>query len=399
MDIKQEDITTLHELTVNKDVLIKTIKDLSSDRPVALVLPMLYQEIKSVSLGKIITALNKCDYLNEVIIPLAAPNKDKFQEVKKFFSQLKIPKLVVWCDGPAVETLLQELKEKGLDFLDYKGKGRDAWLAMGIASLKNYAIVLHDADIASYNETYPAKLAYPLLEPELDFKFNKGYYARINFDKNLMYGRVYRLFLHPLLNAIAEEIQPEPAFIKYLKAFRYPLSGEFALTRDLALDIDIPGDWGLEIGILAEMYRNVAQKRICQTDLGFYEHKHRDISNASKGLTRMTQDIFKTLLRVLIETDNIQINKSFLTTLLVTYRRKAQDCIRQYHADAHYNNLIYDRHEEETTMEKFSKNIIDAGLQYLDKPVGTRIPDWLRTMSAARRMRERLLECVIEEND
>lgn len=399
MDIKQEDITTLHELAVDKNTLIKTIKDLSVDRPVALVMPMLYQEIKSAALKKILEELNKCDYLNEVIIPLAAPNKNKFQEVKKFFSQLHIPKMIVWCDGPGVEELLLELKEKGLDFLRYKGKGRDAWLAMGIASLNNYAIVLHDADIVSYDATYPAKLAYPLLEQELDFKFNKGYYARIDFQKKVMYGRVYRLFLHPLLIAIAEEIQPEPNFVKYLKAFRYPLSGEFALTRDLALDIDIPGDWGLEIGILAEMYRNVAKKRICQSDLGFYEHKHREVNTPAKGLVKMTGDIFKTLLRVLIETDNIQINKSFLTTLLVSYRRKAQDCIRQYHADAHFNNLIYDRHEEETIVEKFSNNIVAAGLQYLEKPVGTRIPDWLRTMSASRRMRERLREHAIEEND
>ena len=214
-----------------------------------------------------------------------------------------------------------------------------------------------------------------------------------------MYGRVFRLFLHPLLSALSDELGTEPDFVRYLKAFRYPLSGEFALTRDLALDIDIPGDWGLEIGILAEMYRNVAQKRICQTDLGFYEHKHREVDKSGKGLIRMTQDIFKTLLRVLIETDKIQINDSFLTTLLVTYVRKAQDCIRQYHADAHYNNLYYDRHEEETIMEDFSKTIIQAGHQYLKEPVGTRIPDWLRTMSVTREIRENLMEIVLEENE
>lgn len=113
----------------------------------------------------------------------------------------------------------------------------------------------------------------------------------------------------------------------------------------------------------------------------------------------MTHDIFKTLLRVLIETDNIQITESFLTTLLVTYVRKTQDCIRQYHADAHYNNLHYDRHQEEIIMEKFSKTIIEAGHEYLKEPVGTRIPDWLRTMSAIREIREKLMEIVLEENE
>ncbi len=399
MDIKQEEITTLHGLRVDKKELIRSIKDIVIERPASVVMPMLYRETKSDALGNIIKGLNKCNYLKEVVIPLSASSNDEFKKVKKFFSKLEIPKLVIWCDGPKIEKLLIELKEEGLDFLKYKGKGRDVWLAFGIASLHSYAIVLHDADIYSYDELFPAKLLYPILEPELDFKFNKGYYARINFEKNVMYGRVFRLFLHPLLQALVEEIGFEPDFIRFLRSFRYPLSGEFALTSDLSLDVDIPGDWGLEIGILAEMYRNVARKRICQTDLGFYEHKHQRIGDSEKGLTKMTRDILKTLLRVLIETGHIQISQSFLRSLLVLYRRRAQDCIRQYHADAHYNNLEYDRHLEETVVERFSKNILKAGAEYIEKPVGTWLPDWLRTMSAKKKIRRRLLDIVVEDNE
>lgn len=399
MDIKQEETTTLHDLCVNKKELIKSIRDTVIERPVSIVMPMLYREIKSEALNNIIKGLNKCDYLKEVIIPLSTRSSDEFEKVKRFFSTLKLPKLVIWCDGPKIGELLIELKEEGLDFLKYKGKGRDVWLAFGIASLHSYAIVTHDADIHTYDELFPAKLLYPILEPELDFKFNKGYYARISFEKNVMYGRVFRLFLHPLLQALVDEIGFEPDFIRFLRSFRYPLSGEFALTSDLSLDVDIPGDWGLEIGILAEMYRNVARKRICQTDLGFYEHKHRKIGGSEKGLIRMTRDILKTLLRVLIETDHIQISKTFLTSLLVSYRRRAQDCIRQYHADAHFNNLEYDRHLEETIVERFSKNILEAGIEYLEKPVGRRIPDWLRTMSARKKIRKRLFDIVVEDNE
>jgi hypothetical protein len=32
------------------------------------------------------------------------------------------------------------------------------------------------------------------------------------------------------------------------------------------------------------------------------------------------------------------------------------------------------------------------------KPVGTRMPDWLRTISARKKFREELLDIVIEEN-
>ena len=129
-----------------------------------------------------------------------------------------------------------------------------------------------------------------------------------------------------------------PNFVRFLRSFRYPLSGEFALTSDLARDVDIPGDWGLEIGVMAEMYRNVSHKRICQTDLGFYEHKHQKIGSGERGLTKMSGDILKTLLRVLIEEDNIQISRESLISIRVLYQRHAQDYIRKYHADALFNN-------------------------------------------------------------
>jgi len=398
MDVKQEETTTLHELCVNKKKLMKSVRDAAAERPVSIVMPMLYREIKSHALGNIVMQLNKCDYVKEVIIPLAAKDEQEFKHVKQFFSELEIPKLVMWCNGPKIEKLLNELKAEGLNLLKYRGKGRDVWLALGIASLRSYAIALHDADIRGYSEMIPTKLLYPLVEPELDFKFNKGYYARVNLEKNIMYGRVFRLFLHPLLKSLVDEIGFEPDFVRFLRSFRYPISGEFALTSDLALDVDLPGDWGLEIGIMAEMYRNVAPKRICQTDLGFYEHKHQKIGDSGRGLVRMSGDIFKTLLRVLIEEERIQISRSFLVSLRVLYQRNAQDVIRKYHADAHFNSLNYDRHLEETIVEKFSQQIMESGSKYMRKPVGTRIPDWLRTISARKKIREELLDIVLEEN-
>ena len=399
MDIKQEEITTLHELCVDKKKLIKSVSDAAVERPVSIIMPMLYSEIKNDALSNISRHLNKCNYVKEIVIPLAAKNEKEFKQVKRFFSDLKIPKLIMWCNGPKIEKLLNELKNDGLDLLKYRGKGRDVWLAIGIASLRSYAIALHDADIRSYSEMIPAKLVYPLIEPELDFKFNKGFYARVDLEKNIMYGRVFRLFLHPLLRSLIYEIGSEPDFVRFLRSFRYPISGEFALTSDLSLDVDLPGDWGLEIGIMAEMYRNVTHKRICQTDLGFYEHKHQRIGNEEKGLTKMTSDILKTLLRVLIEQDNIQISKEFLISLRVLYQRNAQDCIRKYHADAHFNSLKYDRHSEETMVEKFSQQIMESGIKYMRKPVGTRIPDWLRTISARKKIREQLLDIVIADNE
>jgi glucosyl-3-phosphoglycerate synthase len=399
MDMKQEEITTLHDLNLDKEKLMKNISDVVNERPVSIILPMLYSEIKSDALANIVKQLNKCTYLKEVIVPLAAKKEEEFIHVKRFFKKLEIPKLVMWCNGPKMENLLTSLKSEGLNLSKYHGKGRDVWLALGIANLRSYAVALHDADIQGYNEMIPTKLLYPLLEPELDFKFNKGYYARVNIKRTVMYGRVFRLFLQPLLKSLVDVLGFEQDFVRFMRSFRYPISGEFALTSDLARDLDIPGGWGIEIGVMAEIYRNVATKRICQTDLGFYEHKHQEIGDSDKGLVKMSGEIFKTLLRVLIEEDHIQVSRPFLLSLRVLYQRNAQDAIRKYHADAHINGIKYDRHLEETMVEKFSQELMIAGNKYMLKPVGTRMPDWLRTISAKKKIREEFLEVVLEQNE
>ena len=119
---------------------------------------MLYKEINGNSLTNIKKGLNKCTYLKEIIIPLAATNQKEFSHVKKFFRDLKIPHLIMWCNGPKIDRVLEELKTDGINLFKYRGKGRDVWLALGIASLKSYAIALHDADIMIYDEMIPTKL-------------------------------------------------------------------------------------------------------------------------------------------------------------------------------------------------------------------------------------------------
>jgi glucosyl-3-phosphoglycerate synthase len=399
MDIKQEEVATLHELNIDEKRLLKSVKEATNERAVSVVIPMLYEEIKRREIKEIIKHLNKCDYVNKVIISLLAKNEKEFDDVKRFFSALKLPKLIVWCNGPKIRSLLTELKDEGFDLIRYGGKGRDVWLALGIASLDSYGIAIHDADIRNYTELIPTKLLYPIVEPDLDFKFNKGYYARIGSKENIMYGRVFRLFLQPLFKALIDEIGRESNFLQFLRSFRYPLSGEFALTSDLAVSISIPTGWGIELGVLAEMYRNIPINKICQTDLGFYDHKHQKIGNEREGLTKMVQDILKTLLRDLVVEDHVQISEEFLISLEVLYLRSAQEFIRKYFADAHFNGLKYDRHAEEMIVEKFSKQVLNAGRDYLRRPTGRRVPDWLRIMSARRKIREELLNIVVEENE
>ena len=395
MDFFQEKITTIHNFYSDTDRMLQHLHELSFIRPAVVVLPMLYSEIENPPLIRIIDEMNKCTFIHNVVIALAADDREKYTAVVNFFERLELDHIVVWCNGDRIRSVIEKMKENELDISEFSGKGKDAWIALGIASLHSYAIVLHDADIINYNREFVAKLLYPIVHPQLNFYFNKGYYARINLEKRTMHGRVYRLFVRPLLDTLMRDVQYESDILEYMQAFRYTLSGEFAFTRDLALNIRVPSDWGLEVGLLAEIYRNTSLKRVCQTDLGFYDHKHKELgTDASEGLSKMVNDIMATFLRVVNETTSTQVSTSFLRGIQVKYRRSAQDLIRQYHADAVCNGLEYSRHLEERHVETFAEVLMNAGIQYLKNPSSVLLPDWARALSAIPDLREQLMEAA-----
>ena len=61
----------------------------------------------------------------------------------------------------------------------------------------------------------------------------------------------------------------------------------------------------------------------------------------------------------------------------------ALDLIDTYYNDARMNGLDLDRHAEETAVELFAANIMQAGSVFLDNPMGTPfIPNWSRVNAA-----------------
>jgi glucosyl-3-phosphoglycerate synthase len=397
MDFDQSRITTIHDFGYDRAKSLKQLEEFSEERPIGLVLPVAYGEVECKTLPRILSELNRATFLNNVTVALYADSQEEFGRVVRFFKQLEIPHKIIWCNGPNINYILEDLKQEGID-ITQQGKGRDCWIALGVASVDSYAIVMHDADIVNYSYEIPMKLAYPVVDPNLDYFFNKGYYVRIDYDSSIFYGRVARLFLYPLLEAFQIKTNYKSEFLHYLRSFKYPLSGEIALTADLALNIRIPMDWGLEVGTLYEVYRSVANKRICQTDLGFFDHKHHDIgSSRSEGLLKMAGDILVTLLRALTEVEGSDISPSFLHSLRVLYLRMAQNSIRQYHADATCNQLNYNRNEEENAVESFETVIMSAGEEYMNAPSSVQIPDWHRATSAKPKLKRTLINAILED--
>jgi len=397
MDYKQELISTIHDFGCNLDALVTRLTRLSEESPTAILIPALYEELTRPALTTIRDHLAACEFVKTVIVCVNAPTETEYAKALQFFQSLPQTTLILWENSPRVTQLLTEVQKRGLDLLKFKGKGLAVWLGLGIASLKADAIALHDADIITYDQSYPLKLLYPLVDKEFGISFNKAYYTRLGNYPHSFHGRVVRLFIAPLLNVL-KDVFGDKNYLSYLSAYRYPLAGEFALTRNLALHTRIPGNWGLEIGLLAEVYRSVPCKQIAQIDLGIFDHKHQPLGeDVNSGLQKMCRDIFRSLLRTLTEMEQVVITRDHIHAMRVKFRREAQSFTRKYFMDARFNDLFYDRHQEELAIECFEQVIWHAGEQYFNDPVGAQIPDWTRALAVMPDLRERLIHCVHQD--
>ncbi|MCC6342074.1 MAG: glycosyl transferase [Bryobacterales bacterium] len=388
-------ITALHRLSPGGvERLERELERFSSVLPIGLVLPALYSEFRTPAMRQIVSQLAEVRYLNQIVVSLGRATEEQYLHAREFFEDVPTPVTVLWNDSPRLRELYTLLDSRGLS-AGPDGKGRSCWMAYGylLARGQCEVIALHDCDIVNYNRDLLARLCYPVANPNLGMEFCKGFYARVS---NVMHGRVTRLFVTPLIRAM-QSISPNVPFLQYLDSFRYPLAGEFAMRLNLARVNRIPGDWGLEVGVLAEVHRNCSPSRTCQVDLADnYEHKHQDLSpgDASKGLRRMSCDVAKSLFRTLAG-EGVVLGPDHFRSLQVRYVRLAEDTINRYYADAMLNGLDFDRHAEELAVATFAVSLRQAAEEFTADPLGLPlIPNWNRVIAAFPDFFSRLEEAV-----
>lgn len=392
-------VTTFHNLRQRPlEALEDELRKFSEERPMGLVLPSLYSELEAPALGDIVRQLTHADYLSEIVIGLDRADESQYRHALEYFSDLPQRHRVLWNDGPRLRAIDEMLKKHDLA-PDQPGKGRNVWYCFGytLASKRAKAVALHDCDITTYSRDMLARLIYPIANPHFHYQFCKGYYARVAGGK--LNGRVCRLLVSPLIRSLKIVLGPSD-FLEYLDSFRYPLAGEFSLSADALGEIRIPSDWGLEMGVISEFWRNFTNRRICQADIAdIYDHKHQDLSpeDASRGLSKMSVDIAKSLYRKLATQGEV-FDGAFFRTLKAAYYRTALDLVESYESDAVMNELKYDRHAEEATVEAFAQNIMIAGQTFMELPMDKPfMPAWERVISAIPDVLDRLLEAVDED--
>ncbi|MBA6336807.1 glycosyl transferase [Colwellia sp. BRX8-7] len=394
-------VTTLHNLAQREPAdMAAEILAFSKKRSLGLILPSLFSELEGKALPDIINKIKGVEYLSEIVIGLDRADLKQYKHALTFFGQLPQHHRVLWNDGPRLQAIDAKLHALGLAPKEL-GKGRNVWYCMGyiLASGKAESIALHDCDILTYERELLDRLLYPVANPMFNYEFAKGFYARVAGGK--INGRVSRLLVTPLIKALKKTVG-HCDYLEYMDSFLYPLAGEFSFRRDVLNDIRIPSDWGLEIGVLSEMYRNYSPNRLCQVDIAAtYDHKHQDLSldNTDGGLSKMSIDISKAFIRKLATQGETFTAEKF-RTLKATYYRIALDYVETYRNDAMMNGLKLDIHNEEKAVEMFAQNILTAGNTFLDQPMDTPfIPSWNRVVSAIPDILSQLKEAVELDNE
>jgi glucosyl-3-phosphoglycerate synthase len=380
MDFQQGLIATIHDYGLGTPDLADFRRQLKHC-PTALLIPCLMEEFSRPALGLIREVLKELNGLHELVIALSADSRDDVIAAEAFFAGMPFPVRVHWTNGPAVRELLESMRGLGLDVTGPPGKGWAVWQGIGVASREADVIGLFDADIRTFSPAYPERMLRPLLDPSHGVAYVKAYYSRLSLETQALQGRATRLFVGPLLTALEQIFGPMP-YLRYLQSFRYPLAGEFAFRRDLAMNLRIPCDWGLEVGLLSEVYRHVACSRIAQVDLGLFDHKHKALgSTPSEGLQKMASEILGTVLRGLMEHEGRCLATEQISTLEVLFRRVGEDRVRQFGLDSAINRMPYNRHSEELAVQSFANLLRPSVSRLMDNPVAHQLPSWSRLLT------------------
>jgi glucosyl-3-phosphoglycerate synthase len=348
--------------------------------PIGVLIPALYSDLSGIPMRSIIRQLATMDFVKQVYICLDQATEEEYRSAINITKPLGKKRALIWNDSPKVRKVLAEI-EKEL-FVGLRGKGNSVWTGLGYVIAKGdvSALAFHDADIVTYDKDFLIRLLFPIVH--LKYQFSKGYYIR--YDERF-YGRVTRLFYFPFIRAL-KDIFGNTEFIDYMGDFRYPLSGEFATFVSQARMLQFPCDWGIEVGILGEIFRNMRVNRICQVEITQrYDHKHQRVGTSpEKGLYKMASDIARTFFTFLASNGRIMGLDTF-NSIRLAYLKNAREIVGVYeaYAEMYSHRISYDFHDELKTVELFAQGIDHATENFYNNPKGSpMIPDWKRVESA-----------------
>jgi len=165
----------------------------------------------------------------------------------------------------------------------HRGKGENLWKSLYV--LSGDIIVWIDADIANIHPRFVYALVGPLLEND-SIGYVKAFYERPYRSNERVRagegGRVTEILIRPLINA----------FFPELAGFVQPLSGEYAGRREILESVPFSVGYGVETGLLIDIYEKFGLGALAQVDLDRRIHRHQALA----ALRKMSFAILHTFL-------------------------------------------------------------------------------------------------------
>jgi len=178
---------------------------------------------------------------------------------------------VIVVDDKSEDNTASIAAEAGARVIVSEVRGKGISMKDGVNAASNELFIFLDADIDNYPEETITLLSEPLLLDEADFI--KG-----TFSRNA--GRVTELVAKPLLNI----------FYPGLAEFSQPLSGMIAGKKSFFKRLKFFNDYGVDIGILIDMY--LMKARIKEVNIGYIENK----SKPWEALGKMSKEVAKAII-------------------------------------------------------------------------------------------------------
>ncbi|MBC7903554.1 MAG: HAD-IB family phosphatase [Gemmatimonadaceae bacterium] len=204
-----------------------------------------------------------------VIVP-ALNEELTIANVIRYCQQFSHVSEIIVIDDNSTDNTASIAAKAGATVLTSAKPGKGISMAEGVAAAKNEILVFLDADIDPYPKSTIPLLTRPIISGEFDF-------IKANFTRNA--GRVTEIMAKPLL----------AIFYPDLLFFSQPLSGMIAGRKKFFQKIDFFNDYGVDIGILIDMY--LMQARIKEVEIGYLENK----SKPWHALPKMSLEVAKAI--------------------------------------------------------------------------------------------------------
>jgi len=281
------------------------------------------------------------------------------QNVKKVRS---INEIIVVDDG-STDNTYHAAKIEGIKVIQHStNRGKGAAMKTGFANSQGDIILFLDADLKSISPKKIASILQPIESDEADF-------VKTAFTRKR--GRVTELVVKPLFKVIFPFIH-----------FKQPLSGQFAMKRELMNGLRIDDRWGVDVQILLQLIKK--DVRTAEVDIGNLKHKKQPVEN----LVIMSEEVIRAILselgiiaskhklvifdfdKTLIKESSIEIvakELGFENELKDLRRKYREKKIKDYHITLALARLIKGRKKEDLELACEKLNLRKNTIKVIDR--------------------------------